>query len=187
MEKDLLLVIDMQNVYAKGGEWCCPGTEAAAEKIKQLIAQANEKMDIVFTAFYAPQDPVGTWQDYNRDYAEINANDYNNEIMDILKAEAGHYPLYGKSTYSSLTIPELTEAVGKAKRVVITGVVAECCVLATAMAAIDAGAYVIYLTDAVAGFSKELEESVERILSMLEPLQVKRMTTEEYLSEADPA
>ena len=33
MVKDLLLVIDMQNVYAPGGKWCCPGSEAAVENI----------------------------------------------------------------------------------------------------------------------------------------------------------
>ena len=33
---DLLLVIDMQNVYTKGQEWACEGVEAASASIIRL-------------------------------------------------------------------------------------------------------------------------------------------------------
>ena len=49
-----------------------------------------------------------------------------------------YYALFcPKSTYSSFEIPELCAMAEKADHVVLTGVVAECCVLATALSAID--------------------------------------------------
>ena len=47
----------------------------------------------------------------------------------------------------------------------------------------DEGVPVVYMTDAVAGIGEEYEAAVELILSGLEPLHVKRMTTAEYLGE----
>ncbi len=111
----------------------------------------------------------------------MNQDDHANAIMDIFSDELKKYPLYEKSTYSSLSIPKVQEAARKARRVILTGVVAECCVLSTAMALIDQGSYVFYLTDACAGINEETERAVETILEGLEPLHVKRMTTEEYL------
>ena len=64
---------------------------------------------------------------------------------------------------------------------VITGVVAECCVLSTVFALIDAGIYVVYLTDGVSGLDREKEAATELILSGLDPLHVHMMTVREYL------
>lgn len=60
---------------------------------------------------------------------------------------------------------------------------AECCVLSTVFALIDAGIYTIYLTDGVSGLDREKEASTELVLSGLAPLHVSMMTVEEYLRE----
>ena len=93
------------------------------------------------------------------------------------------YPLYSKSVYSSLAIPEVLAAARRADRVIVTGVVAECCVLSTVWALIDAGIYTVYLTDAVSGFDVPKEDATKLVLSGLSPLHVAMMTTEEYLEE----
>ncbi len=67
--------------------------------------------------------------------------------------------------------------------VVITGVVAECCVLSTVMDLIDAGIYVIYIKDAISGIRPETEKAVETVLSGLCPLHLSVLCTEEYLSQ----
>lgn len=182
MVKDLLLVIDMQNVYAPGGKWCCPGSEAAAENIKRIIRQKPE-LDVIFTRFLASKEPVGAWQEYNRVNADVNADGYANEMLPQFDEELRRYPLYTKSTYSSLTIPQVRQAAARADRVVITGVVAECCVLSTVLALIDEGIPVVYLTDAVAGVSEETQAAAELILSGLEPVHVQRMNTAAYLEK----
>jgi nicotinamidase-related amidase len=184
MNNDLFLVIDMQNIYAAGQKWACMDTEGVAERTLRVI-DAMERLgndQIIFTRFLAAEQPEGVWADYNERYADINASAWENEMLPQLADPLKKYPLYTKNVYSSLAIPEVLSAAKKADRVVVAGVVAECCVLSTVLALIDAGIYVIYLTDAVSGFDKEKEAATETILSGLSPLHVRLMTVEEYLS-----
>ncbi len=183
MAKDLLLVIDMQNVYAKGGVWECPGSEAAADKIKKLISAKEKSLDVIFTEFLPPAEPVGAWNDYNRENAQVNNDPYANEMMGAFSEELERYPLYSKSAYSSLAIPEVREAALKADRVLLSGVVAECCVLFTAFSLIDMGIKPVYLSDGVAGISNESEKAAIEVLSGLAPTQVIIGTVDEYCKQ----
>ena len=132
---DLLLVIDMQNVYRPGEEWGCPDFPRALRNSTTLL---DAGVPAVFTRFVPPVDPVGAWQDYNRDYAHINENPYLNDMAAELKPYLERFPLVDKSTYSSWTAEVARLAEGY-DRILLSGVVAECCVLATLMAAMDAG------------------------------------------------
>ncbi len=181
MKRDLILVIDMQNAYAKGGVWCCPNAAKAGKNISRVLEGMKKDADVIFTKFLASDEPQGTWKEYNRVNASVNADTFANEIMGEFQEDVKSFPIYQKSTYSSLQIPEVKEAAKKADRVVLTGVVAECCVLATAFALIDEGINVVYLTDAVAGIDDETEDAVQKVLEGLTPTQVNLMTTEEYL------
>ena len=96
------------------------------------------------------------------------------------------HPVYTKSVYSSFAVPEVVKAAKKARRLVISGVVAECCVLSTVLSAIDAGCKVIYLTDAVAGLSEASRTETEKIVSYFAPLHTELITTEEYLTHSKP-
>ena len=51
------------------------------------------------------------------------------------------------------------------------------------MELMDAGVYVVSLTDAVSGFDVPKEEATKLIFSGLSPLHIKMMTTKEYLEE----
>ncbi len=177
---DLLIVIDMQNVYKEGEAWGCCNTKAASEAIRRLL-DADVCGAAVFTRFDAPRDPRGSWKAYNEGNAEINADKWANEMMEEFEPFLKDYPVFRKSTYSSFEIPELCAMAEKADHVVLTGVVAECCVLATALSAIDKGYPVIYLWDAVSGLSPETEKEARNIVSYLSPLQTEVMTVEEYL------
>ena len=53
---DLLLVIDMQNVYTKGQEWACEGVEAASRLILHLLESPTPKQ-VIFTQYLAPRTP----------------------------------------------------------------------------------------------------------------------------------
>jgi nicotinamidase-related amidase len=182
MTNDLLLVIDMQNIYTAGQEWACLDTEGAAGRIKKII-RSGKCRETIFTCFLPPKAPSGVWADYNKKYAHINANAWGNAMLPEFEEELKHCPLYSKSVYSSLAIPEVYEAAKKADRVIVTGVVAECCVLSTVISLIDAGIYTVYLTDAVSGFDVPKEEATKLILSGLSPLHVSMMTTGEYLNQ----
>ncbi len=183
---DLILVTDMQNVYTEGQPWACLDTGRAATRIAGLCGKADasgKDIKIAITKFMPPENPRGTWQDYNVQYADINANDWMNELVPGIRPLADKYPVYSKSVYSSMSIPALKEAALQAGRVVITGVVAECCVLFTAIDLIDLGCKLVYLTDACPGFTKEKEAATELVLKGLSPLHCLLMTTGEYEAE----
>lgn len=185
---DLVLITDMQNVYTQGQPWACLDTEGAARRILHVCdaaGRSGKAIQIASTIFLPPQQPAGTWCDYNRQYADINADVWMNELVPELQPLVKSHPLYTKSVYSSMQIPELRAAALAAKRVVLTGVVAECCVLFTAIDLIDMGCKLVYLKDACSGFTKEKEAATELVLQGLSPLHCLLMTTEEY--EAEPA
>lgn len=178
--QDLLLIIDPQNVYTPQNEWGCQSFDHALSNILTLL-QSEKCPSVLITQFLSNPDATGVWAQYNRENASINANAYLNELVPELKPWAERYPVITKSLYSSFSAPAVAQAAARADRVVLTGVVAECCVLATALAAIDAGCKVVYLTDAVSGLTPENESMTERILATFAPLHAELMTTAEYL------
>ena len=180
--QDLLLVIDMQNVYTKGQEWACEEVEKASDSILRLL-NSRALSQVIFTA---TKHPEGVWKEYNKVNAAVNADPWLNEMMSEFLPYTKKYPVYTKSVYSSFVIPQVRELAKHASRVVISGVVAECCVLSTVLSAIDAGCKVIYLTDAVAGLSEVSRKETENIISYFAPLHTVLMTTEEYLLSDTP-
>ena len=168
---DLLLVIDMQNVYTKGQEWACEGVEAASASILRLL---NSQMpeQVIFTRYLAAEHPEGVWKEYNEMNAAVNADAWLNEMMPEFLPWVKTHPVYTKSVYSSFAVPEVVKAAKKARRLVLS--------------AIDAGCKVIYLTDAVAGLSEASRTETEKIVSYFAPLHTELMTTEEYLTHSKP-
>jgi nicotinamidase-related amidase len=183
--KDLLLVVDMQNVYRPDEEWGCPGFPEAAENIRLLLDSplCGIKYDVVFTAYEAAADPVGCWKNYNETYREINEDTRLSLMEYSLTVYLQKWPLYRKSTYSSLSVPEITRSLENYDRVLLSGVVAECCIVATAFALIDAGARVVYLTDAVAGQSAGNEAAIRRLVESFAPIHTEVCSTGEYLRQ----
>lgn len=179
--KPLLLVIDMQNVYSQEQIWECENFSNVCKNIQKLINNLTNEQTIL-TRYIASENPIGIWKDYNRENINVNNNAWLNEIVDELKDSVEKHDCYDKSVYSSLSIKEIKEATQEKTCVVVTGVVAECCVLSTVMDLIDAGVYVIYLKDAVAGISKETEAATLKVLEGLSPLHLRFMDTEEYIS-----
>ena len=181
-KNDLLLVIDMQNVYTKNQQWGCTDTEGVAKRLSELLVEKPE-LNTIFTQFIASDNPIGVWQDYNSKNEKINNDVWLNEIVQQLKPFTEKYPLYSKSTYSSTTIPEVYKEAKKASRVVVSGVVADCCVLSTVFSLIDEGCYVVYLTDGTSGIDKETENATKATLKGLSPLHISFMTIAEYMEE----
>ena len=182
MKGDLILIIDMQNVYAKGGAWECMDAAGAAENIRRIV-ESGAVDSAIITKFIASENPQGVWKEYNQKYKAINEDLHANELLPQIAALAGRFPAYSKSEYSALCVPQVREACLRAKRVVVTGVVDDCCVLSTVFGLIDAGVYAVYLTDATSGLDKEKAAATRVVLAGLAPLHVKLMSTDEYLAE----
>jgi len=177
---DLCLIVDMQNVYLPGQPWACHTAKEACTSIKRLLDH-HSCDNYIFTRYIAPKNPVGTWKNYNHAYQEINSSPWMNELMDELKPYTELYPVYDKSTYSSFHQPDTAMICSMADRIIITGVVAECCVLSTILHGIDLGLPIIYLKDAVSGLSSESEHMTETIVSNFSPIHTQIMTVDEYL------
>lgn len=177
----LIMVIDMQNVYSKGQKWECSNFERATEKIKSLLEQSGCD-NVLFTRYIAFATPRGIWLDYNNENSDINDDVWLNEIVEDFSEYTDVYKVLDKSVYSSWSVDEVKTAALTSSCVVVTGVVAECCVLSTVMSLIDAGIYVIYLKDAIAGVDECTENAVISILEGLEPLHLSIMNVNEYLN-----
>ena len=104
MKGDLLLIIDMQNVYAKGGEWECCDTESAAQNILRVV-DSGACDSAIITKFIADPNPRGVWKDYNQKYKKINEDKSANELLPQIAALSARFPVYEKSKYSSLKSP----------------------------------------------------------------------------------
>lgn len=171
----------MQNIYTKGQEWECLDTSGAGERLTRIID--SDKCDVIFTEYIADPEATGVWADYNHKYAHINANEWGNEIIPELVSYTKKYPLFSKGVYSALAVPEVLEACKEHDRVIVGGVVAECCVISTVWGLIDLGIPLVYLTDGVSGLDRPKEEACELTLSGLCPLHCQMMTVDEYLQE----
>lgn len=181
LSNPLLLIIDMQNVYKEGQPWECKNYDNALSNILDLLNDGRFSQDnTILTRYIASAHPTGVWKNYNKENAEINANQWYNDLDQKLQLRCKDYKCYDKSTYSSYSVKEIQEAANNASSVVIAGVVAECCVLATVSSLIDAGKYVYYITDAVAGLDNEKEEATIKVLEGLTPLHLSIMTTNEF-------
>lgn len=161
---ELLLIIDMQNVYLPESPWGCVGILEAAHSIEKLIPQFDH---VAFTLFDPPLDPKGQWRVYNKENKAINEDAWMNAPLDQLKPYMNANNTYHKSTYA-FDHPMLDNY----DTVYIAGVVAECCVLSTIFSLIDQGKKVIVLEDAIAGENKQKIEEIKDIMQGLVPLHI---------------
>ena len=178
--EDLLILIDFQNVYLPGKPWACPTMEQAIENTLNIL-HSPDSPDYVLTQYIASQKPIGRWQQYNEEYAQINADEFLSEFPDPINQIKNDDNVIIKDTYSSLKSPALQTRLQGKKRVVLTGVVAECCVLATMMDAIDLGYEVIYLYDCISGFSAENEKMIRTLAESFSPIHTQVMSSVEYM------
>lgn len=144
---------------------------------------------VLLTRYIAPadEDAQGVWADYNRENRAINENPVMNEFIPAIARYVEEFPYIDKCTYSCFSNEYVRVAADRSMvhggRIVLSGVVAECCVLSTFFEGTDAGYRFVYLTDACAGVDVESERAVQTILQGLSPLHVELMTTAEYVAE----
>ena len=170
-ENDLLLVIDMQNVYLPENEWACPRMKECISYITDLLT-SFPKNQIAFTSFMASKTPIGVWKKYNEINTDINDSVWRNDYVSELKPFLTKENFFTKSTYSCSGNKALMNKIKNYNNIYVTGVVAECCVLATVYDLIDLGKKVFYLKRGIAGECEEKENQVIHILESLSPLHI---------------
>lgn len=148
----VLVVVDMQPVFADpGSPWAAPRFAEALPVVRSL-AEAAGPDRTVFTRFVAPERPAGAWVAYYADWPfalqppDAPAYAIVPELTDLAGAAAG----VTATTFGKWGA-DLAAHVGPGDTMLLTGVSTDCCVLSTALAAADAGVAVRVVAEACAG------------------------------------
>ena len=169
-----LAVIDMQAVFADpASQWFTPRFDEVVAPIGKLVAAFGP--DVTFTRFVAPVEPTGAWRRYY-DRWPFALRPADDEIYRLVDGFAGH--TVAATTFGKWT-PELAARVGE-RRLVLAGVATDCCVLATALAAADAGVVVWVVADACAGVDDASHQRALDIASGFGP-HIEVVTVDEVL------
>ncbi|ART70013.1 hydrolase [Mycobacterium dioxanotrophicus] len=163
-----LVAIDMQEVFRRPDSgWFVPRYDEAARRIGQLIPLFGDR--VVLTRFVSPDEPVGAWAGYYRRFP-----------FAVLPEHDPLYRLSGDFATSSCPVvtmttfgkwgPDLAAAIPDGHGVVLTGVSTDCCVLATALAAADAGMQVKVVADACAGVTDTDHQRALDAMALFSPL-----------------
>jgi nicotinamidase-related amidase len=147
-----LVVVDMQRVFADASSaWATPGYAAASAGVRRLLPAFAGRT--VLTRFVAPERPEGAWVPYYRDWPD-QLRPEGDPLWDLMPEFADLDAAVVSATTFGKWGPDLAAATGGSDRLVVTGVSTDCCVLSTALAAADAGRFVVVPEDACAGLSE---------------------------------
>ena len=163
----LLVVIDMQEVFRDpGSPWATPGFDTLAEPIGRLVDAFADR--VVHTRFVLPEHVVGSWSPYYETFAEVTD-----------PGRAGWFELaepyrsWASSTVDKPTFSAwgsaLARAAGQPATIVLCGVATDCCVISTALSAVDEGAFVRVAADACAGSTRASHEAALSVMGGYTP------------------
>jgi len=173
-----LIAIDMQRVFRDPDSvWCCTGFDAALRNIERLATAVSTPP--IFTRFVRDPAEVGTWREYYDRWptTRLPPDDpaWELEIGSLTASDTLDAPTFSKWGNELARLPITTP-------LILTGVATDCCVLGTALGAIDAGRKVIVVTDACAGGTDDAHIKALELLGLLDPL-ITLVTTDELLAQ----
>jgi nicotinamidase-related amidase len=165
-DQDWLLVIDMQNVFADpASPWFLPSFAATAARVEKLLPLFGSRAR--FTRFVPPRTITGSWVAYYQKWPF--ARDTHGHGLWSLVAPWSDFPAADSHQFSKW-LPSLWSGAEKPSVVTLCGVSTDCCVLATALAAVDAGVLVRVVADACGAKSPAIHETALRILRARAPM-----------------
>jgi nicotinamidase-related amidase len=160
-----LVAIDLQRVFAEpGGPWSTPRFGEIVPVVADLVAAAPA---VTFTRFVAPTTPKGSWADYYErfPFARRPPDDPMWDVVPEVRPDPDR--TVSLATFGKWGHRLAARADGST--LVLTGVSTECCVVATAVAAADAGASVQVVTDACAGATDASHAAALAVLEFFAP------------------
>jgi len=167
-----LVIIDMQNIFSQPQWWYCPRFNDVIEPILALADKYGDRT--LLTRFVAGTDHEGSWGPYYKEFGFANVPDSSPRyhIVDPLKKLIRDDNVVTRTTFNKWGDAHhgVRAKTGPYPYLVLAGVATDCCVLSTAMAAAEAGAFVTVALDACAASSNENQQAAERILTGYAPL-----------------
>lgn len=182
---NLLLFIDFQKIFNEQDKgWHIPNLQKALDnalKVKEYFDwNFNASTQTVSTRYIPPMNITKEWTNY-----------FNNEYPNV--PTRGEHALYDlienvPSSYV-ISVPKFSKwkAIGRSthinepNNVYITGVSTDCCVLSTALSAVDSGYKVYIISDACAAPSNQDHLRALEVMKGFKP-NLEIITTEELLS-----
>lgn len=168
LDEEWLVIIDPQVVFADpdASPW---GSPMWAETVPRLAALAAAYAGrVVVTRFVADPGLGGSWADYYDDwqFALVPDEDPLYAVVPELADQADHVVTEG--TFGKWGVG-LRSVIGDQPRIALAGVATDCCVIATAIPAGDAGASVRVIAQACAGSSVEKHRQALGAMDMFAP------------------
>lgn len=175
-----LVVIDAQVVFADpGSEWAAPRFGEIVEPVRALAAAFGDR--VVLTRWVPPVTKTGSWVPYFQQFTFADQSP-DHALFDLVPAATG---LGARHTVSEPTFgkwgAQLRALTGPTPHLVLAGVATDCCVLSTALPAIDDGAQVTVVSDACAGSDDEAHQRALDTMAMYAP-QLFVRTSQEVLT-----
>jgi nicotinamidase-related amidase len=173
MDSPWLVIIDMQNIFSHPGKWWgCPRFGEIIEPIRRLAATYGDRT--LLTRFVAGEDHKGAWVPYYKEFpfANVRGADPKYAIVDELQDLIRGDNVVTRTTFNKWGDEHhgVCARTGKYPHLVLAGVATDCCVLSTAIAAAESGAFVTVALDACAGSSSENQLAAKNILKGYAPL-----------------
>ena len=137
--------------------------------------------DVAYSRHVPPADGGhGAWKRFYENWKELDEDPTNWDLMPELAGRPGIH--VAKSTYSVLRRARAARRARSRGELVLCGVETDCCVLATALEAIDHGVPVTVVEDAVASPSAAGHEGALALFRRLDDDQVKVTTAARLLA-----
>jgi len=158
-----LAVIDLQPAFAHAeSPWFTPGLAEVTQSIAAIVPLYGER--VLFTRFVPPARPSGSWHAYYRKWP-FALDDRASWLWDVVEPWRAHRSV---ASHMFSKWDALRGAVGT-DAITLCGVSTDCCVLATALAAVDGGAEVRVIADACAAKTPEAHERALAIMAARAP------------------
>jgi len=162
-----LAVIDMQVAFRdKHSDWGIPRYAEVAARIALLAERFRER--VLWTKFIRDPLEAGVWSDYYDRWSAFRV-DSDSALWDLTLTPEPGQPIISSSNFSKWG-PDLASHVPLGAPLLLCGVATDCCVLATALGAVDAGRSVVLVTDACAAIDDDAQQQTLRLLSLLAPM-----------------
>ena len=178
-----LMVIDLQPAFSHADSpWFCPALAVVKPRIAALVDAFADR--VLFTRFLPPPSAFGSWQPYYEkwSFALQPASDW----LWGVDAPWEHRSSIASHTFSKWLPDAYRRFPGEAP-VVLCGVSTDCCVLATALAAVDHGAHVRVADDACAAGSDAVHAQADAIMASRAPQLTMTDTAAECARQRDLA
>jgi nicotinamidase-related amidase len=170
-------VIDMQRAFQDEGQWQVPRYEKIVPVIERLQKELGSST--VFTRFVRDEAEPGAWTAYYQRWSEMRFP-ADSHAWDITMDVPATATVLEAPTFSKWG-PQLAALVPEGSELVLTGVATDCCVLSTALGAVDAGRFVTVISDACAAVSDQAQQQTLALLTLLSPL-CEVMTSDQFLT-----